>query len=636
MVPLPPLDLSGGTGAISGIVVDALTGRPVQGAIVTIAGISSNIIGGATRQLTGRDGQFVFTSLPPADGYSVGATKFGYLASGYGRKTPQGSTRRIALRDGQWFADARITLWRPGAISGIVTDEAGEPVVGAYVRLLPQLYIGGTRRLVAGPVVRTDDRGMYRIAGLLPGRYLVSVPSVQWAVPASTSLLTLSGTTAERVAAAEAAGREVPLQPHPIVPLTEGLALVVGSYPTPPPPGSTGSRFLAYPMTFYPQARGLDDALPIELGYGEERTNVDLRLLPVATFTVAGRVEGPEDALTNLTVRLLPAGMENLGHGSEAATTLINADGSFSLINVPSGSYTIMAGRSTAEYRYDPPGFGVSANPLPLHPAHFSSSSGSSAVFAAPAGTMLWYDRAAGNPAHSGRTRVDVDATDVRDVVVTMQHGITLTGRIVEEGKYEGNPRPFFALQAEPADGDATLGQPRARGEQGPDGWTFVLEGLLPGEYLVRLIGGGLVKSIQWQDKDYTYSPFDTRSGREIAGVVITLTDQSARLEGLVRDTQGAPAANAVVIYFPAQREHWSRYGLQPTRVRSVSVSSSGGYRVSGLPAGDYFVIAVDDELIDAWKDPAFLEVAARSATRVALGWGEAKTQELRLQQIKR
>jgi hypothetical protein len=629
--------LTGGTAAISGVVVDAMTGRPVHGAVVSLVGSSGNVVGGAVRQLTGKDGQFVFTSLPTSPGYLVGATKFGFLDGGYGRKTPQSTTRRIALTDGQWFSDARIQLWRPGSINGVVVDEANEPIVGAYVRLMPQLLIGGQHRLVAGPAVKTDDRGVYRFPALLPGRYFVYVPSVQWAVPTSTSLLTLSGKTPENVANAEAAGRDAGLIQHPLVPLSDRMSLAVGTYPTPPPPA--GGRRLAYPITFYPQMRSPADALAVDLGYGEAREGIDIQLRPVVTATISGRVEGPDSALTNLTLRLMPAGMEGMANGGEAGTTLIHADGTFTFLNVPSGSYTILAGRASSEYRYDPPGSGASATVLPYHPAYVAAMSGASAVAAAPSGTMLWHNQTAGDASHSARTRVDVNDTDVGNVLVTMRRGITMSGTVVEELQKPraANVPKFYVLQAEPANGDPTLGQPRGIGEQTADAFNFRIEGLQPGgEYLLRLIGIGLVKSVRWQDRDYTYAPFDTTAGQDISSIVITMTDQSSTIEGLVREAQGGLAANAAVIHFPAERDQWSRYGVRSTRVRSAPVSSSGSYRLASLPAGDYYVIAVDDSASDDWKDPAFLEAAARMATRVTIDWGQTRQIELRVQQVTR
>jgi hypothetical protein len=330
--------------------------------------------------------------------------------------------------------------------------------------------------------------------------------------------------------------------------------------------------------------------------------------------------------------------MEAMGPGAEAATTLVDDDGTFTFLSVPPGAYTIVAAHSTSEYRYDPPGWALGTSPLPDHPARFSSGSGASAVLSAAAGTMLWHDESAGNQSYAGRARVEVSNTDVTNVHVTMPRGVTMSGRVIvdQQTPASGNPSLFMILQAEPANGDATLGQPRGIAKRDGDGWRFQIDGLRQGEYIFRLIGNHLIKSVRWRDQDVAYRPFDTSAGDDITGVVVTLTDQSASITGLVRDAQGAPAANVAVIFFPAEREQWSKYGNQPERLRAVPVSSDGTYRTGRMPAGDYYLIALDDHLKDAWQDPAMLDAAARVATRVSIAWGEAKALELRLQQLKR
>jgi len=47
------------------------------------------------------------------------------------------------------------------------------------------------------------------------------------------------------------------------------------------------------------------------------------------------------------------------------------------------------------------------------------------------------------------------------------------------------------------------------------------------------------------------------------------------------------------------------------------------------LPAGDYFIVAVDPSLVTAWQDPKFLERAAAVAIRVSLAWDESKALDL-------
>src|SRR5204863_10011975 len=86
---------------------------------------------------------------------------------------------RIAVAQDQWVDGIRIPLWRAGSISGRVTDERGEPLVGVAVRVFSLAIVSGQQQLVAGDIATTDDLGMYRIGSLKPGKYSVAVLSVQ-------------------------------------------------------------------------------------------------------------------------------------------------------------------------------------------------------------------------------------------------------------------------------------------------------------------------------------------------------------------------------------------------------------------------------------------------------------------------
>src|SRR5262245_23514972 len=96
-----------GTSAISGDVVDQLSGRPIAGAIVSarIEGSYTNL---PVRQATDAKGRFVFAGLPGAS-FILSVSKLGYFDGRYGGNlTPAG--RSIALVDGQWFRDVHIRL----------------------------------------------------------------------------------------------------------------------------------------------------------------------------------------------------------------------------------------------------------------------------------------------------------------------------------------------------------------------------------------------------------------------------------------------------------------------------------------------------------------------------------------------
>ena len=635
--PAPPQPVAGtGTGAISGRVLDGSTGRPIDGALVILSthprGATSMVV---LRVATDANGRFVVTRLPAAPAYYLQAMHFGYFEGGYGRDLPATfEGRPIPLAGGEWFSEAVIRMWRPASISGRITDEAGEPLVGALVRVLPQVMVGGVARVAAGPVVRTDDRGAYRIGGLAAGKYVVSFPSVQSAVPSDTPAATLAGMTQERYGEAQRGGW-APAPPQ-AVPVGRDTYLIVGPYPALPPSGD--GRAQVYPPTFFPNARTIPDAQVIEIAFGEERGGVDLQLRPVPTARVSGRVTGPSTLL-----RLMPRGSEDLGLGSEAATTLTGPNGEFTMVHVPYGDYILMSAQTTAQYHYAPGGSNLQAD-LPNPPAFSQGWSGAGSIPGATPGVGYSYRNASTDLAHSGRTALVVDAPDIRDVVLELKPGVALRGRIVIESgaiqapmgagpgaaaMQQSTTQPIYV---EPADGALELGMlhgtlDRARG-------TFEILGLRPGLYRLRMPGVPMVKSIVSDGRDLTYEPFDATQGRDFSDVVITVTDKSSTIEGTVRDQSGNPVTTAAVLAFPTDRARWTRYGFSPAHLQWTTTDSRGAYKIT-VPGGEYYVVAVEPHRAGGLYDPAFLNSISSGATPVRVAWGEKASHIAALRAIK-
>jgi hypothetical protein len=78
---------------------------------------------------------------------------------------------------------------------------------------------------------------------------------------------------------------------------------------------------------------------------GEDHRGVNFGLRPVPTARIEGRVVGPNGRVANQQLRLLPENSEDFGAGTETAATVSAPDGSFAFLRVPSGRYTIGAGR---------------------------------------------------------------------------------------------------------------------------------------------------------------------------------------------------------------------------------------------------------------------------------------------------
>ena len=621
-------------GAISGVVLDGTTALPVAGATVMLVyprpGYAQPFR--YTFQ-TDNQGRFVFTDLPAATDCGLTVTKSGYAPGAYGAAgSGIGSSARLALLKGQWLRNVTITIWRHGGISGTVTDERGEPVVGALVRALAQIRMAGLTRLAAGPIATTDDRGRYRIGRLPAGAYLVYVPNVQMSVPADTPPALLGGLSPQLAAAYQAAGQ--PLPPlDPTVLLNETTRLMVSKYPVPPP--SPDGKARAYPTTFAGGATSIDQAEVIDLPAASERAGTDIRLLPVAAAYVHGRLDGLRSAADQRVVRLVRSGFEELGLGSETAIALVRSDGSFTFGAVAAGLYTLEATVSVNEYTLgDSPSIFSEFGPrLPAF-AYGLIGQGSTTgnVAWAPQGVQAQSLRSFSRTETYAQAAVAVDGTTMPPVVLTLRPLPVVRGRteLDLDPNHPFTPEAVRYISLDPANGSVRFGTP---GTQRSAGGEFAIA-VLPAAYLVRTPDPALmIKSVRCDSRDCTDSGIDVGDA-DVSNVIVTFTNAVTVITGTIRDRTGT-AIPGTVLAFPQDSDLWMNYSAVPVRIRTAASLSTGAYRLSALPAGDYFVVAVPAALSEAWRDPEFLKRAAAFSARVSLVWGEQATRDLVLAEVR-
>lgn len=618
-----------GTGALSGVVTDGKTGRPLEGALVHLSGGGQAPSGPRPGQITDSRGRFIFTHLPPFADYVVSAARAGYMAGGYKRAPGVTTTARIALGDTEWLQSADVQLWRPASITGVIRDEHGDPVVGVPVRALASVQVAGRRQQAAGPAAFTDDRGVYRLADLRPGEYLIHVPSVQITLPATTAPArpTAAGGRTGGPASATAALPNVPA-----IVRGEGLTgLMVDYYATPP----AGSGAMAYAMAFHPSAPSVAQATSVSVAYGDQLENVDVQLSLVPTVTVSGRVTGPAGTLERVPVRLLPVGSESLAFGAEAAFTQTDADGEFTLMRVPAGDYTLIASRSVAEYTRSGPS--VSTDIMPSAAIMITSMSMGQV---SGADGVSFSSRSTPGTAVVGRIPISVGDRDLAGVTVPLSTGVKVSGHFLWDGQQAAPDTIKLqpTVRLEPADGDLSKGVRtrttiRSGNEPLPTPLLFEVEGVLQGRYVIGQIesAGFVLEGIDLNGRNLLTMPLEVDSAKDVGGIVVRLTSRRITLSGAVRDGTGAPATSGTVLTFPASPALWRDFGLSASLFRTSSVVASGTYRVDRLLPGDYLMIAVPDEDRHKGTDPDFLASIAARATRVRVEPGATISQDLRI-----
>jgi hypothetical protein len=157
--------------------------------------------------------------------------------------------------------------------------------------------------------------------------------------------------------------------------------------------------------------------------------------------------------------------------------------------------------------------------------------------------------------------------------------------------------------------------------------------GLRAGEYVIRpeVAPGTMVARIVANGQDVTTRTIDTSSG-DISGVVVTMTTKTTTISGSVRDVT-EPGRQTSLVAFPVEKRQWSRYGVTPLTIKAESFVGPR-YTLTGLPPGEYFVVAVDAASGGAWRDPAWLDAASRVAIRVTLKLEEPVTVDLSLSRV--
>jgi uncharacterized protein (DUF2141 family) len=619
-----------GTGLIMGRALEAESKSAIAGAIVYL-----QLASGAAPDpaMTDEQGRFVFRDLPKGE-YTLRSVRAGYVAGAYAKRLPDEEPGRdgrpLALADDERIGDVILTMWKHAAIAGTVVDELGEPVVGVTVRAVPRRIVAGRSQYdldYTSVGDRTDDRGFYRLSSLIPGDYLLALPNITGSLPkqrlpaspaAGPSSLTESSTGGLRWTTGGGSLRTGGIDVG-----DADYLFVAGGASFLRVPGFAGvtadGKVLGYETQFYPGVTTIARATHITLRSGEEHRGIDFQLRAVPTVRVSGTVVGVGGPPGELMLRLVSAETAAmLVRDPEIAQTVCTADGRFTFLGVPPGDYAIRISRTSRPVTSTDPASTV-----------VQTGGGSSSVriltsesrVGLPDTPTLWAD-----------VPVSVGAQDIGDVTVPLRTGLRVKGRIeFESASHLAPPLDRFStVYIERADGVESVNTGLMLGRVDGQG-NFSTYGQAPGKYFVRMpypVANWTFKGAMLGDRDLSIVPLELTDA-DVADVVLKFTDAPpAEINGAVRNDRGQPDETATVIVFPSNRQFWTNRGANPRNLHSVGTGKDGKYRVTPLPAGDYFV-AVSPSANAAWADPANLDALAKSAIRVQLKDGDKRVQDL-------
>lgn len=489
--PLPPPT---GSASLSGtLVTDEAAPVPIRRAHVTLNS-SSPSVGRTT--ITDDSGRFAFTSLPAAS-YMLSAAKAAFVSTTYGAKRPGRPGTPLAITEAQRLTGVVLRMIRGAVIEGTAVDQNGDPAAGRTVTLRQYRVVNGTRSLAvvaSGGDSRTDDRGHYRLFGLAPGDYIVSVE------PVTAMDNNLREVAPADVARASAAGRAAapPFTPGPLV----GFAPI-----------------------FYPGTTVALNATPINVSAGDERTGIDLRLalLPMSTVTVAvTRSDGPLP--TSAFVSLTPLGTGLAVAGQTSLRPTGATGGVFSATAVAPGQYEL-----TAEGR----NLGGRASAAPTTSEGRQGWWASSEVTVG-GGAVSFALKLEPEPSVSGRLVFEGTAPRPADLTRVWVN-------FIDARTGSGWARPAVSAEGTFKEDAMRPGRYRITGAFAPG---------------VPNAGEWALKSAVFGGRDIA-DELDIRAGQDLSDLVVTFTDRQTELAGTLQDASGRAVSDYFIVVFASNRAVW-------------------------------------------------------------------------------
>ncbi len=511
-------------GQITGRIVGE-DGQPLANAFVLARGLRRNF----AQTLSDADGKFTLGNLERGP-YDVSGSVAGYFDEAY-LASERGTRNYYHPGD-----SLTIRMSRGSVITGRVLDADGKPIIAVRVTAVRLRGVDGrppTAPFFIGATERTtDDRGVYRIYGLLPGTYIVS-----------------------------AGGRA-----------RFGFDPRLTPYDNDAP-------------TFYPSTTR-DGATEVVLQAGQEAADIDIRYRGEAGHAISGIVEGAPSVTTPVSVSLLVAAGNYLQDGRY----MPGPESSFVFDPLPDGDYDLFATRldkerapvAVASVRISVRGADVTG--VRLVPTLLASLAGRVLLEAAPA-DAAWrarceskLDAVAGDTVialqHERERRTDRPQIIARRFDIAPDDKGEFLFRALMPGRFQLEVRPptsdWYVRAATftpganttptaPGNAARTRPVPAAPAPTRAVAANPLAEGLLLG------------------------------AGTQASPLTFTLAPGAAALRGRVAaQTEGAPLPELLVYLSPAERERAD----DALRYSVARVAADGAFAFTHLAPGRYYLLA--------------------------------------------
>jgi len=294
---------------IEGTVVNSVTKLPLRKVEVTLSNgeITQEMAammqqfkpGGSTPELpkvatktlsatTDAAGKFRFENVTPGT-YWLTGKKAGFEDARY---SGSGGDDSLRISAGQESVQADLKLVPYGTLSGVLTDEDGEPFPSATVTALRYGFQTGRRRTMMTDVAQTNNKGEFSLSKIPPGHYFLcaDVTRMEFGVKA-------------------------------------------------PAPPADGSPETAYGSTYYPGTLDVTQAQKIDVAAGAEIPALNIQLRKAKVVRVSGKLtDANGDPIKTATIIMTGGGR----FGSMSMSAVNDPQGKFELKNLQPGTYNLV------------------------------------------------------------------------------------------------------------------------------------------------------------------------------------------------------------------------------------------------------------------------------------------------------